>query len=135
MSVANANGLHKTIRNLFDALEEADAVGEHNQMSVIDEIAAERRRQIEAEGWTLEHDDEHLYGELAAAAECYFQDGDWPDAPLHWPWEDEFWKAKDKRRNLIRSGALFVAEKERIDRRLKQVITEIERVDREEPGQ
>lgn len=28
-------------------------------MTVIDEIAAERRRQIEVEGWTPEHDDQH----------------------------------------------------------------------------
>ena len=38
-------------------------------MSVIDEIAAERKRQIEAEGWTSEHDDqEHEGGALAIAA-------------------------------------------------------------------
>jgi hypothetical protein len=31
-------------------------------------IAAERQRQIEAEGWTSEHDDEHVNGEIALAA-------------------------------------------------------------------
>lgn len=37
-------------------------------MTVIDEIAAERRRQIEAEGWTPEHDDQHDEAEMARAA-------------------------------------------------------------------
>lgn len=32
-----------------------------------DDVLAERRRQIEAEGWTDEHDDAHEVGELAAA--------------------------------------------------------------------
>lgn len=34
-------------------------------------IAAERQRQIEKEGWTPEHDDEHDGGELALAAVCF----------------------------------------------------------------
>jgi hypothetical protein len=34
-------------------------------------IAAERQRQIAAEGWTPEHDDRHTNGELAWAATCY----------------------------------------------------------------
>ena len=34
-------------------------------------IIDERIRQIEAEGWTPDHDDEHDKGELAAAAACY----------------------------------------------------------------
>ena len=35
------------------------------------EIARERERQIAQEGWTPEHDDGHVHGELAAAASCY----------------------------------------------------------------
>jgi hypothetical protein len=37
----------------------------------IELIAAERKRQIEAEGWTAEHDAQHKYNELALAA-CYY---------------------------------------------------------------
>ena len=41
-------------------------------MTGVDRIAAERRRQIEEEGWSAEHDDdEHQDGELAMAAACY----------------------------------------------------------------
>jgi hypothetical protein len=35
------------------------------------DVLAERRRQIEAEGWTPEHDDQHSNWELSRAAICY----------------------------------------------------------------
>ncbi|MFN6998899.1 MAG: hypothetical protein ACK4ST_02555 [Elioraea tepidiphila] len=92
-------------------------------MNVIDEIAAERRRQIEVEGWTLEHDDQHQSGELAAAAGIYALYDVLPDDGLRdrliskcWPWDDYSWKPKDRRRDLIRAAALIVAEIERLDR-------------------
>lgn len=97
-------------------------------MSVIDEIAAERARQIEVEGWTPEHDDSHISGSLAGAAACYAisdrvqriqaaRPG--PGTTFFdrlWPWDLNWWKPKDRRRDLIRAGALIVAEIERIDR-------------------
>ena len=43
---------------------------------VLVDVAAERRRQIEVEGWTPEHDDQqHAGGELAVAAACYVLNG------------------------------------------------------------
>lgn len=39
--------------------------------AVLLEIAAERKRQVEVEGWTSIHDDGHGKGEMAAAAACY----------------------------------------------------------------
>lgn len=89
-------------------------------MNVIEEIAAERQRQITEEGWTPEHDDKHVGGLMAAAAGCYalFADA-YPNAgqpPPEWPWDKKSWKPKAWRRDLIRSGALIVAEVERIDR-------------------
>ncbi|MCW3477531.1 hypothetical protein [Limobrevibacterium gyesilva] len=89
---------------------------------VILEIARERERQIEGEGWTPEHDDEHVDGELAMAAATYaihaakggaHQPG---SRPLIWPWDVAWWKPKDPRRDLIRAAALIVAEIERLDR-------------------
>jgi hypothetical protein len=93
-------------------------------VSVIDEIAAERRRQIESEGWTPEHDDVHQNGELAAAAGCYAMHASQPAsaqvpsgyAPQDWPWDAVWWKPKSRRRDLIRAAALIVAEIERLDR-------------------
>lgn len=85
------------------------------------DVIAERERQIAAEGWTPEHDDEHDTGELAAAAACYalsanFGNGIGSEPPSPWPWDDAFWKPKDERSNLLRAGALILAEIERLDR-------------------
>jgi hypothetical protein len=92
--------------------------------TVIDEIAAERRRQIDVEGWTPEHDDLHSAGDLACAAGCYALHAGQSKAgraaegyaPADWPWDPEWWKPKDPRRDLIRAAALIVAGIERLDR-------------------
>lgn len=34
-------------------------------------ITAERKRQITREGWSLEHDQDHVANELVQAAYCY----------------------------------------------------------------
>lgn len=39
--------------------------------SGIELIAEERQRQVDVEGWSIEHDDQHTDGELAEAASCY----------------------------------------------------------------
>lgn len=99
---------------------------------VIAEIAAERRRQIEVEGWTAEHDDQHDRYQMALAAACYAARGGETSSPCNrndwiigfignvWPWAREWWKPKDRRRDLIRAAALIVAEIERLDRAAQQ---------------
>jgi hypothetical protein len=86
-------------------------------MSAIEAIAAERQRQIEAEGWTPEHDDEHDDGQLAKAASCYASPPDCTNRHFDWPWAMEWWKpSEDRRRELVKAAALIVAEIERLDR-------------------
>lgn len=82
------------------------------------DVLAERRRQREHEVWTLEHDDAHEGGELAEAAMCYADPAAHAQLgiPSQWPWVAEWWKPRDRRRNLVRAGALILAEIERIDR-------------------
>lgn len=90
-------------------------------------IAAERRRQIVAEGWTSEHDDAHQDFQLAEAAACYAlgTDQDHKGAvPVNWPWEASWWKPRDRRENLVRSGALIAAEIDRIDRLAAKLVQE-----------
>lgn len=92
----------------------------------IRDIAAERQRQIIAEGWTPEHDDTHDGGELAAAAACYAHSASRsPHSVLHlWPWSWDWFKQRDEpRRKLIKAGALIVAEIERLDRRAKETVS------------
>ena len=98
-------------------------------MTPIEEIAAERERQKTVEGWTAEHDDEHDDDDLAIAAACYAL----PDRIRRivifdrtlleriWPWSKDWWKPKrDRRRQLVKAGALIVAEIERLDRAAQQ---------------
>ena len=91
-------------------------------MDGIARIAAERKRQTEVEGWTTEHDAEHVDGSLATAASIYAMpprnrlirgDG---GAPLGWPWAYSWWKPtpKDRVRELEKAGALIAAEIDRI---------------------
>lgn len=86
-------------------------------------IAAERRRHVDVEGWTPEHDDEHAQGELAAAAACYALSTvdtlDESEAKRFWPWEAKWWKLSTKKRVLVKAGALIVAELERLIREEK----------------
>lgn len=87
-------------------------------MDFMKEIVAERQRQINEEGWTPEHDDQHDGGEMLRAAVAYLwhDTEDFRDMSGFWPWDAIWWKPKDRRRNLIRAGALCLAEKERIER-------------------
>lgn len=100
-------------------------------MSAIEDIAAERQRQISAEGWTPEHDDSHEGGQLARAAACYaigdthasrgwgdeWHSGGSSSARIKlWPWDREWWKPSSRRRDLVKAAALIVAEIDRLDR-------------------
>lgn len=84
------------------------------------DLLAERQRQISVEGWGPEHDDEHGQGEMAAAAACYALHtepvGNVGDYLRFWPWGAKWWKPADSRRNLVKAGALILAEIERLDR-------------------
>lgn len=86
------------------------------------DVLSERERQVVVEGWTPEHDDQHCLGEMAAAAVCYaFEDihPNWVKRGAqgcNWPWADEWWKPRDRRRNLVKAAALIIAEIDRIDR-------------------
>lgn len=87
-----------------------------------DLINDERQRQISAEGWTIEHDDTHIHGELQKAADCYYEyadDNDYTDKKVHqcWPWDKSWWKPKNRLQDFIRAGALYKAEFERMERK------------------
>ena len=97
-------------------------------MNGIERIAAERRRQIEVEGWTPEHDAEHVSGEMVGAAVAYAWHGlqRIGNGSDFFPksWEPSWWKpAKesphemtddDRIRHLEKAGALLAAEIDRL---------------------
>jgi hypothetical protein len=85
-------------------------------------IQEERQRQIDTEGWSCEHDAEHTDGALLTAAAVYLHYGtdkadplDENGIPVNWPWEAEWFKPKDRKSNLVRGGALCLAEDNRLN--------------------
>lgn len=115
----------------------------------VQRIKAERARQMNKEGWTAEHDDEHKDSSLAKAAACYaspyfrtyyqfemraYKDG-YADM---WPW-DKSWDKRveeptiDERiRELEKAGALVAAEIDRLLRqKLREELAELENSDGE----
>lgn len=104
-----------------------DVLTNNNMKTGIELITEERQRQIEKEGWTPEHDDEHEEQELATAAAIYAM----PSAlreyknPYHfvptpklWPWHEGWWKPtpENRIRELQKAGALIAAEIDRLQR-------------------
>ncbi len=136
------NGIDTSRANVDDSLEtkrEAKQIAKEEQarreaenhkqrMHILNAIAFERQRQIEGEGFGEERDDMiHTAGDLCAAGACYAQNaaGTMNDehvvhpnrtTPLFWPWDAQWWKPKTPEADLIRAGALIVAELERIAR-------------------
>ena len=113
-----------TVLALLDELEAAEKriaelEGGAFNPAILD-VVAERQRQKTIEGWTPEHDDEHCNGELAMAAVCYINETGTVNRnggkPWGWPWDASWWKPKTRRRNLVKAGALILAEIERLDR-------------------
>lgn len=86
----------------------------------IELIAQERKRQIDEEGFTTQHDDQWIGGELAMAACCYAQEGSKsPEfVPFGFPWDKEWWKPtpENRVRELVKAGALIAAEIDRIQK-------------------
>lgn len=91
------------------------------------EVFEERRRQVFSEGYTVATDDQ-TSGSLATAASVYAAVGGMNDGnrayyppgatpPIQWPWARVSWKPSTRRRDLIKAGALIIAEIERLDRR------------------
>lgn len=100
-----------------------DDCGEYALSQAVQAVCDERERQKTKEGWTEEHDDTHSDGALAHAAGCYviFGDDKWTFPVGHppirfWPWDAEWWKPGDRERNLVKAGALILAELERLYR-------------------
>lgn len=132
------------VKQYGDRIDEAYARRVTRPWSGADRIARERRRQIQVEGWTPEHDREHADGSLALAAVAYASplpvfvdpEGFHPRDP--WPWSPEWDKRpvdlaeqdegatvryisdprtrdRDTRiRELEKAGALIAAELDRL---------------------
>jgi hypothetical protein len=87
--------------------------------SAMKDVLKERQRQVSVEGFDAAHDAEHSSTALVKAAVCYLLYADaYPNAgdpPPLWPWDDEFWKPTDWRRDWVRGTALAIAAIDRQD--------------------
>lgn len=93
--------------------------------SGIELISEERKRQIEVEGWTNDHDSKYYTGQLVYAASCYlvYDYPHWAECveaipiPKMWPWAKEWWKPtpENRIRELQKAGALIAAEIDRLN--------------------
>ena len=101
----------------------------------VDLIRRERQRQVEEEGYDARHDFRHTLKEFINAAIAYaiyeddaYVSGDDGETCCEklWPWDKEFWKPKDRKRNLVRAGALIAAAIDKI-----QMEEQLERYEQE----
>lgn len=88
--------------------------------TAMDLMRAERKRQIEVEHWNATGDDCYKDGQLLDAGLAYLHHGTdlakpakADGTPGDWPWDQKWWKPRDRVSNLVRAGALFMAEGER----------------------
>ena len=78
-------------------------------------ISNERIRQIDQEGYSTSHDKEHHVNEFVLAALAYLDCNFKGTKPLdYWPWEENAFKPKDYKNNLVRAGALIAAAIDRL---------------------
>jgi hypothetical protein len=118
------------------AFAQAEVAKEREATNAARDVLRERARQQEREGedYSAEHDDGHDLGDLALAAAAYClcsvawtQQDEFgsqrvarfrQQAARLWPWDEPYSKpnTKDARQDLVRAGALVLAELERIDR-------------------
>ena len=98
--------------------------GELRAAGIVD-VIKERGRQVGVERFSGVHDDCHDPGILAKAAACYCGSArlqllgakvEELELPSLWPWEPEWWRPKNPRRDLVRAAALIIAEIDRLDR-------------------
>ena len=88
----------------------------------IELIARAQAEQLE-KGWSLEHDKQHIMGELRQAAVCFLETADFEDVfdakeciehRKMWPFDTEFNPSSDRIENLAKAGALIAAEIDRL---------------------
>jgi hypothetical protein len=92
----------------------------------IELISKERKRQVEEEGWSANHDDLLDRFQLSNAAIAYLNYSNSDHVKKHWPFDWKWWKPSrtnidvpfhvSQIRNLVKAGALVAAEIDRLQR-------------------
>ena len=119
----------------FEAAIEAGWIDLTDLSKATIDILNERDRQVNDEGWTPAHDDQHIDFSLSRAAIAYAAcaaagsidrtildahgaAGATSAVKALWPigWSTQWFEPTSRRRDLIKAAALLIAEIERLDR-------------------
>ncbi|EMM6198933.1 TPA: hypothetical protein ACRNCK_001176 [Pseudomonas aeruginosa] len=118
----NESGQIKLLEEIDAFLNSPVAQVQHSVPRAWLDVQAERRRQVEVEGYHGFRDNHYINYELSKAARAYIEvswhalSGGLPcKKPESWPWMAGF-KWADGRTMLVKAGALILAEIERLDR-------------------
>ncbi len=103
-----------------------DGTGPHASCTGHELISIERARQLQEKTMTVQRDDAvHHVGALAQAAACYEEQGTELQRPVGWPGRLDWDPQPNNVAALVRAGALYQAEIDRLQHRLERVITRI----------
>jgi hypothetical protein len=103
-----------------------DGTGPHASCTGQELISIERARQLQEKTITVQRDDAvHHVGALAQAAACYEEQGTELQQPVGWPGRLDWDPQPNNVAALVRAGALYQAEIDRLQHRLERVITRI----------
>jgi hypothetical protein len=106
-----------------------DGTGPHAASTGQELVSIERARQLHQ--YTVQRDDaSHQVGQLAQRAASYEEHGTEPVPPAEWPGEFEWRPQRNHVAALVRAGALYQAEIDRLQHRLHRVIARIDRARR-----
>ena len=103
---------HPFARRMFAAVcEKYKLTMPPMMLSGAEEISNERSRQIVREGYDASHDREHATREFVLASVAYMLSsiGEEGEARKYWPWDEQSFKPKDLKSDIIRGGALAAA--------------------------
>jgi len=104
-----------------------DGSGPHASCTGQELVSIERARQLREKALTVQSDDvRHGVGMLARAAVCYEQHGTQPQPPPDWPGDLEWDPQLNDVAALVRAGALYQAEIDRLQHRLQRIIARID---------
>ena len=128
---------YEELREKYDQLLKSKDV-----KSGIELIAEERKRQIEFEGYTPQHDFEHTASEMISAAQAYLHSADlhilsesfdpsdswhktnepfyWNEVKKYWPWDEKSFKPTTTLRDLVKAGAVIAAVIDRLNARKEE---------------
>ena len=114
-SLAKARAADWGLEARLEPITPRDLDPGHPIRRAVVDIVAERQDQISRHGWSRDHDDTHTDGAIANAAADYASTGQQPIG-TSWAYLSKVIDKEPRRRQLVKAGALIIAEIERLDR-------------------